>query len=139
MSDRYEREIDDILHHLEGRLRRESMWRRLSRRFRPYSVAVRAALGAFLRRPPTEQFMIGALMLVLLSLVMSMLGLGKWAFYAGVLSIALFVLGIGLSLASRHSPGYRRKRWRGREIDYGTYGPSIWSQLRRWLRRRRRY
>jgi hypothetical protein len=136
MSDRYEREIDELMNRLEGRMRREPLSRKVSRRFAPYSRGLNGAFAAFLRRPPTEQFMIAAMVLVVLSFVLNMFGLGLWAFYASVLSIVLFVLGIALSLAGRHSPGYQ-KRWRGREIDYGSYGPSIWTQFRNWLRRRR--
>lgn len=137
MSDRYEQEIDELLHRLEGRMRREPLSRRLSRRFRPYSHGFQSAFAAFLRRPPTEQFMIAAMLLVVVSFLMNMIGLDRWSGYVTVLSIVLFVLGIGLSLAGRHSPGYRKK-WRGREIDYQMHGPSIWTHLRNWLRRHRR-
>jgi hypothetical protein len=137
MSDRYEREIDELLHNLEGRMRREPLSRKFSRRFRPYSAGLQGALGAFLRRPPTEQFMIAAMVLVVLSFLLNIFSLGKWAGYTSILSVVLFVLGLALSLAGRHSPGYQ-KRWRGRELDYNSYGPSIWDQLRNWLRRRRR-
>jgi hypothetical protein len=137
MSQRYEREIDELLHRLEGRLRREPLSRRLSRKVRPYSIGFRSAFAAFLRRPPTEQFMISAMLLVVVSFAMNMVGLGKWAFYASIFSIVFFVLGIALSLISRQSPGYQ-KRWRGRELDYYPHGPSIWTHLRDWFRRRRR-
>jgi hypothetical protein len=137
MNQRYEREIDDLLHRLEGRMRREPFSRRLSRRFRPYSHGFQRAFAAFLRRPPTEQFMIAAMFLVVASFAMNMIGLGRWAWYVSVLSIVLFVLGLALSIAGRQSPGYR-KRWRGREVDYHDTGPSIWTQLRNWLRRHRR-
>jgi hypothetical protein len=136
MNQRYEREIDELMHRLEGRMRREPLSRRLARRVRPYSRGFRSAFAAFLRRPPTEQFMISAMILVVVSFAMNMFGLGKWAFYASILSIVFFVLGIALSLVSRQSPGYQ-KRWRGRELDY-HHGPSIWSQLRDWFKRRRR-
>ena len=137
MSHQYEREIDELLHRMEGRLRREPLSRRLSRRFGPLSYGLRNAFSAFLRRPPTEQFMITAMFLVVVSFVMSMFGLGKWAFFASILSIVFFLVGIGPSVIGRQSPGYH-KRWRGREVDYSSYyGPSIWSQLRNWFRRRR--
>jgi hypothetical protein len=135
MSERYEREIDEILHHL-NRKRRPSVARRLSRFFQPYAAGFQQAMGAFLRRPPAEQFMIASLLLVVLSFVLNMVGLGRWAGYVSLLSIFLFVLGLGMSIAGRQSPGYR-KRWRGRELDYDASGPTIWSQLRNWLRRRR--
>ena len=138
MNERYEREIDDLLHRLEGRMRREPFGRRMSRRLSPFTDGLRNAFAAFLRRPPTEQLMISAMTLVLVSFVLNMFGLGRWAFYAGVLAIALFVLGIALSLVGRHSPGHYRKRWRGREIEYDAGGPSVWTHLRNWLRRKLR-
>ena len=136
MSERYEREIDEIIYRLEGRRRRRNGFgRKFGQRFQPFADGCRSAFGAFLRRPPPEQFMIAAMVLVIVSFVLgNMLGLAGWAFYTSVLSIVFFVLGFGLSLAGRHSPGYRRS-WRGREIDYG--GPTFWSKLRTWFRRRR--
>lgn len=137
MSERYEREIDEIIYRLEGRRRRrEGLGRKLSRRFGPFTAGFTRAFAAFLRRPPTEQFMIAAMVLVILSFVVgNLLGLALWAAYLSILSIVLFVLGIGLSIAGRRSPGYR-PRWRGQEINYG--GPSLWSPFRTWFRRRRR-
>ena len=138
MNQRYEREIDELMHRLEGRMRREPLSRRLSRKYRPYQQGFRSIFAAFLRRQPAEQFMISAMVLVVVAFVMSnFLGLGKWAFYASILSIVFFVLGLALSLAGRQSPGYQ-KRWRGREVDYHAHGPTIWTHLRNWLRRRRR-
>jgi hypothetical protein len=139
MNQRYEREIDELMNRLEGRMRREPLSRRLSRKFRPYSQGFRSAFAAFLRRPPTEQFMISAMVLVVISFAMgNFLGMGKWAFYVSIVSIIFFVIGLGLSLASRQSPGYQQRRWRGREIDYHAHGPTIWTHLRNWFRRRRR-
>jgi hypothetical protein len=138
MSQRYEREIDELMHRLQGRMRREPLSRRLSRKLRPYQRGFRSGFAAFLRRPPAEQFMISAMLLVVVSFVMSsFLGLGKWAFYASILSIVFFVIGLALSVAGRQSPGYQ-KRWRGREVDYHSHGPTIWTHLRNWFRRRRR-
>jgi hypothetical protein len=136
MSERYEREIDEILYHI-NRKRRPSFSRRLGRFFQPYSQGFQRAMAAFLRRPPTEQFMIASLALVVLSFVLNIIGLGRWAGYVSLLSIVLFVLGLALSIAGRRSPGYQ-KRWRGRDVDYGPSGASVWNQLRNWLRRRRR-
>jgi hypothetical protein len=137
MSERYEREIDEIIYRLEGRRRRrDGLRRKLSHRFGPFTAGFTRAFAAFLRRPPTEQFMIAAMTLVILSFVVgNLLGLALWAAYLSILSIVLMVLGIGLSIAGRRSPGYRT-RWRGQEINYG--GPSLWSQFRTWFRRRRR-
>jgi hypothetical protein len=139
MSDRYEREtIDEFLHRLEGKMRREPLSRRMSRRFQPYSRSFRQSFGAFLRRPPAEIFMITSLALVVVSYLQSIFAQHNWAFYAGSLSIVFLILGIAMGVMARHSPGYR-KRWRGRELDYNSYGtPRWWSSLRNWFRRRGR-
>ena len=139
MSERYEREtIDEFLRRLEGKMQREALPRRISRRLHPSSQGFRHAFGAVLRRPPAEIFMILAMALVVLTFLLNLLALDRWAFYASALSIVFFVLGIVLSLAGRHSPGYR-KRWRGRELDYNAYTtPRWWINLRSWLRRRGR-
>lgn len=138
MNDRYEREIEELLHSIEGRMRREPLSRKLARRFRPYSLGLRSTFAAFLRRPPTERFVISALALVIVSFLLNMFGLGRWAFLAVVLSIGLFVLALALSLAGHSLPGQEKKKWRGREIEYEPYGPSIWTRLRGWWLRRRR-
>src|SRR5712691_5700859 len=102
MPDRYEREIDDLLHHLNRR-RRESVGERLARKLRPYSDGFQRALAAFLHRPPTEQFMIAAMLLIVISFAMgNFLGMEKWAGYLSVLSLVLFLIGIALSVAGRH-------------------------------------
>lgn len=142
MNERYEREIDDLLHRLEGRMKREPLSRRLSRKLRPYSQGFRGAFGAFLRRSPAEQFMIAGMLLVVVSFLLNLPAipsLSLWAFYTSVLSVVLFLGGIALSIAGRHSPGYgQTRRWRGREIDYHHTGPNLWTALRNWFRRRRR-
>jgi hypothetical protein len=137
MSDRYEREIEELLHSLEGRMRTEPFSRRLARRFRPYSQGLRSAFASFLRRPLTEQFYISALTLVILSFMLSIFGLDRWAFFTGIVSIGVFVLALALSLAGHNIQRRQKKRWRDREIEYEPYGPSIWTQLRRWWLRRR--
>lgn len=137
MSEKYEREIDELMHRLEGRLRREPLSRRMSRRFRPYSHGFRGAFGAFLRRPPTEQFIIAGLALVVVSFLLGMFELRMWAGWVSILSLVFFVAGIALSLTQRQSPGYQ-KRWRGQEVDFRGHGPNLWTSLRNWLRRRRR-
>jgi hypothetical protein len=134
MADRYEREIDELLGRLEGRLRKEPLSRRIGRRVRPYSHGFQSGIRAFLRRPPSEQFMIAALVMVIASFILGNFA-PRIAGYLSVLSILCFVLALGLAIAGRRSPGYQKK-WRGKIIDYPT-GPSIWTNLRNWFRRRR--
>lgn len=133
MSDRIDREIDDILRYVERRERR-SLTRRIARLILPMTQAWQASFASFLRRSPVEQFMIASILLVLISFLLQFVA-PRIAFYASALGVLLFVLAIGLSVAGpRRSSGYE-KRWRGRPIDYSS--PSIWWQLRRWFQRRR--
>lgn len=135
MSDRYQREIDDLLRGLDWKPRREPLSRRISRRLRPYTDAARHALIAYLRRPPSEQFMIAAFLLVIMSFVLGYFT--PLAAYLSALAILCFILALGLAVAGRRSPGYQ-KRWRGRLLDEPR-GPTIWRHLRDWFRRRPPY
>ncbi|MCC7103763.1 MAG: hypothetical protein IT307_01355 [Chloroflexi bacterium] len=134
MADRYEREIDELLSRLEGRPRKEPLSRRIGRRVRPYSSGFQSGLRAFLRRPPSEQFMIAALVMVIAAVILGYFA-PRIAGYVSALSILCFVVALGLSIAGRRSPGYQKK-WRGKIVDYPA-GPSIWNSLRKWFRRRR--
>ncbi len=59
--------------------------------------------------------------------------------WAGVLGLLLFVLALALSVAGHRGFGPRAsKRWPDREGHYGSPHPSLWDNLRTWLRRRRR-
>src|SRR5215210_7666613 len=68
MTDRINREIDDLLRHIEARERR-SVTRRFQRWFHVASESWRNMFGGFLRRSPVEQFMIASIVLLMLSLV----------------------------------------------------------------------
>ncbi|MFN0070645.1 MAG: hypothetical protein ACKVVP_04045 [Chloroflexota bacterium] len=132
MTDRINREIDDLLRHIENRERR-SVTRRFQRWSKSASETWRTMFGGFLRRSPVEQFMIASIALLMLSLVVQYAS-RTLAFYASVLSILLFVLALIISVSSPGRGGFQ-KRWRGRVIDYSQ--PTIWSNIRRWFQRRR--
>jgi hypothetical protein len=131
MTDRINREIDDLLRHIEERERR-SPARRIERWRRAAADSLRSIFGGFLGRSPVEQFMIASVGLLLFSLVIQYVS-RTMAFYASVLCILLFVLALIVSVTSQGRPGYQ-KRWRGRTIDYSE--PTIWTQIRRWFKRR---
>lgn len=133
MTDRINREIDDLLRHIEERERR-SVTRRMSRWTHSVSETWQKVLSSFLRRSPVEQFMLASVLLVVASFILQYVS-RPLAFYSSVLGLLLFVLALGISLLSPGGQGRYQKRWRGRVLDYGP--PSIWMQLRQWLRRRR--
>jgi hypothetical protein len=140
MNERWEREIDELLRRKEGRLRGEPVSRRFARRSAPFTVGASGVFRSFLRRPPVEQFMIASIFLVALTFLLQTLRIAPTiAYWAGVLSLLLFVLALALSVAGHRGFGPRAsKRWRDREVHYGSPYPSLWDNLRTWLRRRRR-
>jgi hypothetical protein len=139
MSSRYEREIEELLRRMDGRLRSEPLSVRLRRKLERVELAVYCLWRAFLRRSPIEQFMIGSVVLALLSYGLHLFS-PRAAFYAGIISVVLFVLAITVSIAShRGGLGFNsERRWRGRPIDLPpASGPGAWWwRLRRWWRRR---
>src|SRR5688572_26557209 len=69
LSDRYKREIEDLLRQLDTRPLREPLSQRVARRTARFRSGFQSAFRGFLRRPPVEQFMILSLALVLASLI----------------------------------------------------------------------
>jgi hypothetical protein len=145
MSEKWEREIDELLRRREAKLRREPVSRRFARRSAPFRTSASGVARSILRRPPAEQFMIASIFLVAVAFLMSIMpgaaGLARWA---SLLSLLFFVLGLALSVMGRRSPGGQSggaKRWRDRDVSYGgsssSGDPTVWQQLRHWWRRRR--
>ncbi|HEX2728614.1 MAG TPA: hypothetical protein VHM16_02600, partial [Rubrobacteraceae bacterium] len=132
MSERWEREIDELLRRREAKLRREPVSRRFARRSAPFRSSMSGVGRSFLRRTPVEQFMIASIFLVaaafLLSIIPSASGMARWA---SLLSLLFFVLALALSMMGRRGPGQQTKRWRDRDVGYGSsYGsvhPSVWE------------
>jgi hypothetical protein len=139
MSERWEREIDELLRRKESRLRGEPVSRRFARRSAPFATGASGVFRSFLRRPPVEQFMIASIFLVAATFLLQMLKVAPvLAYWASILSLLFFVLAIALSVAGHRGFGPRGgKRWRDREIEYHSPYPSLWDNLRNWFRRRR--
>jgi hypothetical protein len=136
VSERYRREIEDLLRNMDGRPLEEPMSGRLSRRTAGVRNAIRNGLRAFLRRPPVEQFMIASITLVLASLVLELVPpLAALQFWASILGLLFFVLAIGVSVARQRRPGSDPEpRWRGQPIEFRPRNRDLWSRLRQWLR-----
>lgn len=140
MSQRYEREIDEILRQFEGGA---SSAPRPLRRPAPRAGARQRFLQTFwsaysLRwRWSSVEVMLAAYAFTLIALAVSSLPLFHiLAWPVGLAAVLLFVAG--------YVGGYRRwtrpaRSWRGRPVTYGQPALSdLWSQLRfRWQRRRR--
>ena len=136
MSERYEREIDEVLINLAGRRRRRSWVGSLKIRLRPLRRWLSAAWFGYLRRAPSEQFLIAGMLLMVFSMLANLFGFERVASWSSLLSVVCFVLGIGMTLLRRGGSSYQR-RWPGQPLAYGRAGHTIWAQLRDWLRRRR--
>ena len=142
MPERWEREIDELLNRREAKLRGEPVRRRVQRRSAPMMSGLSGAFRTFLRWTPVEQFMFASIFLVAISFLLSVTpGMGAIAQWASLLSILFFVLAIALSVAGRRGGPPGAKRWRERDVGYGSnYGhspPTLWDSLRTWWRRRR--
>jgi ABC-type multidrug transport system fused ATPase/permease subunit len=142
MSEKWEREIDELLRRREAKLRREPVSRRFARRSAPFRSNASGVFRSILRFQPSEQFMIASIFLVAvafgLSIIPSAAGIARWA---SLLSLLFFVLGLALAVMGRRGPGQTsNKRWRDRDVSYGgsnSSQPTVWDQLRTWWRRRR--
>jgi hypothetical protein len=139
MGSQWEREIDDLLRRKEGRLRGEPVSRKFRRRGAPFAAGASGVFRSFLRRPPVEQFMIASIFMVALSFFLGMIRVAPTlAYWSGILSLLFFVFAIGLSIAGHRGFGSGGpKRWRDRDVDYGSPHGSMWGGLRKWWRRRR--
>jgi len=139
VSERYQREIEDLLRRLDSRPVREPVSSKLARRTATFRAGLHRALRGFLRRAPMEQFMIASIVLVLVSLICNLIPpLALVAYWTSVLSIVFFVLAIGVSVANRRAAGPSGPIWRGQVIDYRSRrNPDFMTRLRQWLRRLR--
>lgn len=144
MSNRYEREIEELLKRMEGGRegspRPEPLPRRRPHRTSRVEAFLHRIWRGFLRSSPIEQFMIAGVVLALLSAVLQTFS-ARAAFYAGVISVVLFVLALTISVVSRRRGGLgTEKKWRGRPMNARPSTPFWWLllvQLRRWWQWRR--
>ena len=126
MSERYQREIDEILNKI-GDLPPHSA----GAKKRSFFGAMLAAIGGFLGgrgwNLSPGRIMLGSVVLLLVALLFraSMPGLVAPIAWAAVV---IFILGYALFFIQPH-PSYER-RWRGRPIE----GPPTWRErFRRWM------
>jgi len=142
MTDRLEREIEEILDKIEQFPSPES------RRARARKQAVRRFGGAIAERQRAVASKLGRISMSQVMLVSFLLILGyfffgryspllmRWVLYAGII---LFVTSFTiLMLTRRSSPGAvsAQERWRGRPIRPADQGPTLAARLRAWWRRR---
>ncbi|HJN91147.1 MAG TPA: hypothetical protein QGF05_00295 [Dehalococcoidia bacterium] len=138
MSDRLERDVEDVLDQIE-----DFEWHRANRR-RPskarqawngWTRSASDAIGRRLARFTAGHLMLVGFLILLAGVVFRFRGIGTWFVLVGVI---FFLLGLFLNMRgspkpSGQGPAARGGYWRDRYITYGDRP----SRPRRWLRRTR--
>jgi VIT1/CCC1 family predicted Fe2+/Mn2+ transporter len=133
VSDKIEREVEEILRKLDKFVPEEGRLVRARRRLGRAASGLLHTLRVRLARISLGQVMLASLILVVVAFFFRSASptLARWAIIAGLI---LFFTAFVLSLLGGRSR-YER-RWRGRVIDLSE--PSLGSRLRNWLQRRGR-
>ena len=139
MSDRLEREIEEILDKIEHFPTPESRRARARKRyFRQLGASIgqrQRVIASQLGRISISQVMLISFLMILGSLFFRRVipVVTPWILYAGII---LFVTSFAILMFSRGSgsAGSRgsAQRWRGREIETGYRQPNPIDRLRRW-------
>jgi VIT1/CCC1 family predicted Fe2+/Mn2+ transporter len=133
VSDKIEREVEEILRKLDKFVPEESRLVRARRRLGQATSDLARALLGRLSRISLGQIMLASLIVVVVAFFFRSASptLARWAIIVGLLLFfSVFVLSL-LGGRSRYE-----KRWRGQVIDLSE--PSLGSRLRNWLQRRSR-
>ncbi len=144
MSDRLEREIEEILDKIEHFPTPESRRARARKRyFRRLGAAIgerQRALASQLGRISISQVLLISFLMILGSLFLRR-ALGPASTWILVAGVILFVTSFAIMVFSRGSGGgggsNSSQRWRGREIQTGYPQDSPLARLRRWWDGRR--
>jgi len=138
MSDRLEREIEEILDKIEHFPTPESRRARARKRYVRQlgsSIAQRQrAFASQLGRISMSQVMLISFLMILGSLFLrrAIPVVTPWLLYAGII---LFVTSFAILMFSKGSTSSgpsAQQRWRGREIESGYRQPNPLDRLRRW-------
>jgi len=131
VSDKIEREVEEILRKLDKFVPEESRLARARRRLRQAASGLLHSLRVRLSRISPGQVMLASLILVVVAFFFRSASpvLARWVIIGGLI---LFCTAFVLSLLGGRSR-YER-RWRGQVIDLSE--PSLGSRLRSWLQRR---
>ena len=139
MTQKYEREIEEILKNLGEFVPEEPLSRRVSRRFDTWRSRFQLPRRDWRRYLTVQWIMVASIALVMLGFVLRMVS-PLLASYANLLGLLLFVVAILMSVL--HLGGRRRQqRWRGRVVDTTRYDSAWWQSWKRrwrlWWRSRR--
>jgi hypothetical protein len=133
VSDKIEREVEEILRKLDKFVPEEGRLVRARRRLGQATSDLLHTLGARLSRISPGQMMLASLVLVVVAFLFRSASpvLARWVIIGGLI---LFCTAFILSLVAGRSR--YEKRWRGQVIDLSE--PSLGSRLRSWLQRHSR-
>lgn len=132
MSDRYKKEIEEILQRVEEARSPDSQPQERRQGPKAHKLNPLARLSwllGFLAISPGK-LMIAGVSLLLIALLLGVVGPG-WAGRLVWAGLALFVFAYILFFV-RPSPGSYEKRWRGRPLEDRTL---FWRRVRRWFKR----
>ena len=135
MSDRIQREIEDILSTLEGFPPKRSLWWRLRNRVTVAAQSVRSSFQSL----PWPRISLGQIMLVGVALIIItyLVDPSNSLVYRSIIGagVGLFILAFALSLRRTSRPPDRH--WRGQPMDlHGTSSGRLRSWWERWRSRR---
>lgn len=143
MTDRLEREIEEILDKIEQfpspESRRARARKQAVRRFGSSIAERQRAFASKLGRIQMSQVMLASFLLILGGVFFRRYSplLMQWVLYAGII---LFVTSFAILMFTRRSSPSgpsSAERWRGREVRPGVQGASVADRLRMWWRQRR--
>ena len=132
MSNKYEKEIEDILKRAEEVLPKDRAEPSTTETKPPVPGPLSRFTGGRGLKISAGKLMLASFALLLLAMILGASGVGK-VIYLVVAGLILFVIAYALFFVRPGSPsgaGYE-KRWRGRLIEER---PSLWDRLKRWLR-----
>jgi hypothetical protein len=138
MTDRYEREIDEILSKIEDFPKHAAHRRRVTNRLLRRAGAAQRGFAVRLAHLSVSQIMLTAIALIVLSYFLrSALG-GIWV-YGLLLGLILFFTAFVLSFRSGGASGRSEPYFRGRPRSYyESSQPDVLERLRSWWSRQRR-
>ena len=133
MSDKYQKEIEEILKRAEEVMPKDKPRTQGKREAPPGGQLhpLSRLSGGRRLKISAGKLMLGSIVLLLLALILGSIGIGSPVYFVAA-GLVLFVLAYALFFVrpGGGSSGYE-KRWRGRLIEDT---PSVWGRVKRWLR-----
>ena len=131
MSDKYKKEIEEILKQAEEVMPKDRASPSVEQAGTSggfFNQLGRRSRGRGLTFSPSR-LMLTSFGLLLLALILGVIGGGSVVIFVVVAGLVLFVIAYALFFVSPGSP--YEKRWRGRIIEDS---PNLWDRFKRWLR-----